>query len=159
MMAPLNNWWAERSTREQAMLAVLGAILAAICLWLAVLLPLHGGLIAAQERQQQASESLASVTSKAAAFKQMNANPPAPLGSPIAAIVSASASDAGFILSRADPIGPDALIVGLTSAKSPAFFNWVETLQKRGVFVERAAIQTNSDATIRVDATFKAAAR
>ncbi len=159
MMAPLNNWWSERSTREQAMLTMLGVILAAICLWFAVLRPLHSGLIAARGRQEQASESLAAVTGKAAAFKQMSANPPAPLGSPIGAFVSASASEAGFILSRADPIGPDAVIVGLTSAKSPAFFNWVESLHKRGVFVERAAIQTNSDATIRVDATFKVAAR
>jgi Type II secretion system (T2SS), protein M len=81
------------------------------------------------------------------------------LGSPIAAFVSSSASEAGFTLSHADPVGPDAVIVALTTAKSPAFFAWVDIMQRRGVFVERAAINTNSDATIRVDATFKASAR
>jgi type II secretory pathway component PulM len=159
MMAPLQTWWVERSIREQRMLVVLVFFLAAIFLWFGVLQPVQTGLSAARARHMQVNTALESVTAKAAAFKQIIANPPAPLGSPIAAFVSSSASEAGFTLSRADPVGPDAVIVALTSAKSPAFFAWVDIMRRRGVFVERAAINTNSDATIRVDATFKASAR
>jgi general secretion pathway protein M len=159
MMAPLQTWWAERTARERRMLSVLGLFLGALFLWFAIVHPIQTGLATARVRQAQASESLATITSKVAALKKIAANPPAPLGSPIAAFIASSASEAGFQLSRADPVGADSVIVGLTSAKAPAFLAWMETLQKRSVFVERAAIQTNSDATIRVDATFKAAAR
>jgi general secretion pathway protein M len=157
MIPALQNWWVQRSTREHYMLAILFALTAMLFLWGAILSPLGNSLDSARLRHARAVDDLAKITQKAAAYTAVKANLPEPLGAPIAAFVSTSGADAGFQLSRVDPSGPDSVNIALTSAKSIAFFNWINTLERRGLIVESISIRPNSDATIAVEASLKAA--
>jgi general secretion pathway protein M len=156
MTESLRNWWAERSTREHWMLGTMFALIFVFFIWFAVVIPTINGLDRARARHAQAVVDLATVRSKAAALKSMLAKPAIPLGAPIPAFVSQSAGEAGFTLSRADPVGTDSVAITIVSAKSAALFDWINALDARGIFVSQLSIRTNSDMTIAVEATFKA---
>ena len=156
MMPQLRDWWALRSPREQVMLGVLGGIVLATLIWLVIIRPLAPAVAAAEARHSAAVTTLGEARAQAAALTFLRKNPPPPLGAPVADVVRSAAADAGFTLTRADPVGGDGIIVSIVSAKSPAFFDWVQTLQRRGVFVDQMSIRTNTDATIAIDAQFKA---
>jgi general secretion pathway protein M len=156
MIAQFLNWWGERSAREQWMLGVMTAAVVAFLMWFAVLMPLASGLERARARHNQAVEDLATVRDKAAALKAILAKPMLPLGAPVPAFVSQSAGDAGFIQSRTDPVGTNGAAITIVAAKSPALFDWLNSLDARGIFVSQLTIRTNSDMTIAVDATLNA---
>jgi general secretion pathway protein M len=155
-MAQFQTWWAERSQREQWMLGVMVAAIAAFLLWFAVLLPLASALERARVRHDQAVVDLATVRGKASALKSILAKPMLPLGAPVATFVSQSAGEAGFTLSRSDPVGTNGVAISIVAAKSPALFDWLGSLDARGIFVSQLSIRTNSDMTIAVDATLNA---
>jgi general secretion pathway protein M len=79
-----------------------------------------------------------------------------PLGAPVPAFVSQSAGEAGFTLSRTDPVGTNGVAIAIVAAKSPVLFDWLNSLDARGIFVSQLTIRTNSDMTIAVDATLNA---
>ena len=155
-MAQFRNWWGERSPREQWMLGVMTAAIAAFLAWFAVLMPLASGLERARIRHNQAVTDLATVRGKTAALKVILAKPAIPLGAPLPAFVSQSAGEAGFTLSRTDPVGTNGVAIAIVSAKSAALFDWLSGLDARGIFVSQLTIRTNSDMTIAVDATLTA---
>ncbi len=152
-------WWADRSGRERTMLSVMGALLAIALLWFTVLAPVFRSAQLAQIRHDQAVTDAATVANKARALKAAMAAPPAALDGPLQAIISQSAGAAGFALSRADAVGTDAVSITLVSAKSPAFFAWLNGLNDQGVFADQISIRTNNDATIAVDAVLRAQVR
>ena len=152
-------WWGGRSQREQVMLAVMAGCLALCLLWFGITRPLLAGAAQAKVRYEQAVIDAATVQIKVKALKAALAVPPVPLDGPLQAVVTQSATDAGFTLSRADPAGTDAVSVTLVSAKSPAFFAWMKRLNDQGIFAEQVSIRTNSDATIAADAVLKAQVR
>lgn len=156
MIAQLRNWWGERSPREQWMLGAMVAAIAAFLMWFAVLTPLASGLERARARHNQAVIDLATVRGKAAALKSLLAKPALPLGAPVSAFVSQSAGEAGFTLSRTDPVGTNGVAIAIVAAKSPALFDWLNSLDARGIFVSQLTIRINSDMTIAVDATLNA---
>jgi general secretion pathway protein M len=156
MMGQARLWWSERSSREQWMLGLMVASIMAFLIWFAVLMPLSSGLERARARHTQAVTDLASVQGKAKALKAILAKPVPPLGAPLPAFVSQSAGEAGFTLSRTDPVGTNGVAIAIVSAKSPALFDWLNSLDARGIFVSELIIRTNSDMTIAVDATLNA---
>jgi general secretion pathway protein M len=155
-MAQFRNWWGERSPREQWMLGLMVATIAAFLVWFAVLMPLAKGLERARTRHNQAVVDLTTVRGKAAALKAIRAKPAPLLGAPLPTFISQSAGEAGFTLSRADPVGTNGVAIAIVAAKSPALFDWLNSLDARGIFVSGLTIRTNSDMTIAVDATLNA---
>ncbi len=158
MKAQLIALWAERSEREQLMLGILAAIGLPVLIWLVVIRPIGPALEAAEARHRAAVDTLAEARSQAAALAFLRKNPPPPLGAPVADVVKAAAADTGFTLSRADPVGGDGIIVSIVSAKPAAFFEWAQGLQRRGVFIDQLSIRPNPDATVAIDAQFRARA-
>jgi general secretion pathway protein M len=156
MIAPLRTWWGQRSPREQWMLDVMITAIAAFLCWFAILMPLGDALDRARSRHTQAVTDLATVRGKAAALKALLAKPALPLGAPLPAFVSQSAGEAGFTLSRTDPVGTNGVAIAIVAAKSPALFDWLNSLDARGIFVSQLTIRINSDMTIAVDATLNA---
>ncbi|MEK6637474.1 MAG: type II secretion system protein M [Pseudomonadota bacterium] len=156
MIAQFRSWWGERSLREQWMLVFMVTAIAAFLMWFAVLMPLANGLERARARHNQAVVDLATVRGKASALKTILAKPALPLGAPVPAFVSQSAGEAGFTLSRTDPVGTNGVVIAIVAAKSPAMFDWLNNLDARGIFVSQLTIRTNSDMTIAVDATLNA---
>ena len=156
MIVVARNWWADRSVRERAMLSVMAAALFLFAGWFAIVSPLVSGARAALARHDEAVANIATVKVKVAALKSLTGAAPAPLGAPVSAFVDQSATDAGFQLVRADSVGTDSVAVTIAAVKSPALFGWIALLDRRGIFVERLTIRTNSDATLAVEATLKA---
>jgi general secretion pathway protein M len=155
-MAQFRNWWGERSPREQWMLSLMVTTIAAFLVWFAVLMPLAKGLERARTRHNQAVVDLTTVRGKAAALKAIRAKPAPLLGAPLPTFISQSGGEAGFTLSRADPVGTNGVAISIVAAKSPALFDWLNSLDARGIFVSGLTIRTNSDMTIAVDATLNA---
>ena len=81
------------------------------------------------------------------------------IAEPDVGTVGQAAQGAGFTLSRNDAQGPDRVVIGISSARSPAFFAWLASLQGQGVIVEKLTLRTNSDATLSVEATLRVRAR
>jgi general secretion pathway protein M len=155
MIETAQIWWTERSARERVMLLIMVAALAATILLFAIIRPLFTSVTNAKIRHDQAVTQTAAVQTKAKALKTALAAPPPVLDGPVTTFVSQSATEAGFTLSKADPVGTDAVSASIVAAKSPAFFNWVDKLSAQGIFVDQVTIRTNSDATIAVDVMFK----
>ena len=156
MIESARTWWAERSARERTMLGVMIAFLALFLIWFAIISPLMSALSASKARHVRGVTDLAAVQTKSVALRKLKANPPPPLGAPVTTFVALSAGEAGFTLSRNDALGTDRASISIASAKPPALFNWLMTIDERGVFVDQITIRPNSDATISVDATLKA---
>ncbi len=156
MIENARTWWAERSPRERTMLGVMVALLALFLIWFAVISPLISALEASKVRHIRSVTDLAAVQTKSAALRKLKANPPQPLGAPVTTFVALSAGEAGFTLSRNDAVGTDRASISIASAKPPALFNWLTSIDARGVFVDQLVVRPNSDATISVDATLKA---
>jgi general secretion pathway protein M len=156
MITQLRNWWGDRSLREQWMLGIMLTAITAFLTWFAVLIPLAKGLEHARTRHNQAVVDLATVSEKATALKSILAKPTPPLGAPVPAFISQLAGEAGFTLSRADPVGTNGVAIVIVAAKSPALFDWLSSLDARGIFISQLTIRTNSDMTIAVDAMLNA---
>lgn len=152
-------WWAERAQREQILLIIMAVFLLIVFLWLGITRPLFAGAEAARLRHEKAVIDEATVQIKARALKAALAAPSVALDGPLQTVITQSASDAGFTLSRVDPTGMDAVSVTLVSAKSPAFFAWLNKLNAQGIFAEQVSVRTNTDATIAADALLKAQVR
>ena len=156
MIDSARTWWAERSSRERMMLGVMTAFIAGFLIWFAVISPLISGLEASKERHVRSVTDLAAVQTKSAALRRLKANPPPPLGAPVTTFVALSAGEAGFTLSRNDAVGTDRASISIASAKPPALFNWLASIDARGVFVDQIIVRPNSDATVSIEATLKA---
>jgi general secretion pathway protein M len=149
-------FWVERSVRERVLIAVMLTLIGAMLIWLGVVRPIDRASSRAEARHQNALLMMASTTAKAAALKAERAKPALPLASDVATRVRTSAEAAGFTLGRADPGEGDRVMIAIVSAKSPALFGWLAQLESEGMFVERANIRVNSDATLGFDATLRA---
>lgn len=155
MIERLKGWYSGRSPREQRLLGIMMALLVIVIGWLGVLRPLDTGLAQARADQELAiirlervrSDALALETGRTAATDTAQA------------LVSRLADQAGFSPTRLDPGAEGRVLTGLASAKPVALTRWLEALDAQGVFVEQISIRPNSDATLAVDATFRARAK
>lgn len=155
MIARLKGWYSGRSPREQRLLGIMMAFLVIVIGWLGVLRPLDTGLAQARADQELAIIRLERVRSDALALE---AGGTAATDS-AQALVSRLADQAGFSPTRLDPGAEGRVLTGLASAKPVALTRWLEALDAQGVFVEQISIRPNSDATLAVDATFRARAK
>lgn len=155
MMLQFKNWWSARTDREQKMLMLMVAVVSLFLMWFAVWQPVTSGLRSAHMRYDRAIIDLASVKEKAVALKAIRARPVQPLGVPLASFVGQAASEAGFTLSRSEPVGTDGITIAIVSAKSPALMAWFAQLENRGLFVSEISIRPNSDMTIAAEAVLK----
>lgn len=155
MIERLKAWYDDRSSREQVLLGVMMAFLVIVIGWLAILRPLESGLTQARGDHEMAIARLKRVRSDALAFESGRTAPTA--SAP--ALVSRLADEAGFSPTRLDPGSEGRVLTGLASAKPVALGRWLAALDAQGVFVEQISIRPNSDATVAVDATFRARAK
>ena len=155
MIARLKGWYSGRSPREQRLLGIMMALLVIVIGWLGVLRPLDTGLAQARADQELAIIRLERVRSDALALEAGGTA----ATDTAQALVSRLADQAGFSPTRLDPGAEGRVLTGLASAKPVALTRWLEALDAQGVFVEQISIRPNSDATLAVDATFRARAK
>lgn len=151
MSSRFKIWWSQRSSREQRMLIVLGALLAAMILWLGLVRPLDNALADARARHGRAVLALADARAQAAAIRGLERVRPPALPAPIQVYVGGLAGEAGFMLAKVEPESSDQVHVAINAARAPALLVWVSDLERRGLVVERFSARANSDATVVAD--------
>jgi general secretion pathway protein M len=157
----MRTWWETRSRREQALLAVMAAGVAAFLLWFAVLTPLAAANRAAEARYATAVETDLAVSRTLGEVARLKA-PPAPASArrPLDAVVSETAAAAGVNVGRieADPSG--GLRVSSPSAPASALFPWLALLQREhGIVATHLTVLKNDTGGLAVDATLARPAR
>ena len=150
-------WWRTRTLREQRLLLVMFALLAVVLVWLLIVRPLNDALAEARERHGEAVVALAEAKAAAEAIERLQSARPARLTAPLDALLSASAGDAGFAVTRVEGSGPNRATVTIAAARPQALFGWVEQMERsHGLIVERLQATTNSDQSLAVEITFRA---
>jgi general secretion pathway protein M len=150
MRAQFLDWWRARSRREQRLLLVMFALLAVTILWLGIYRPMQDALSSARARHQQAVVQLAEVRAGA---EMLRRGPTVALPGPLAAIVTQSATDAGFSNAIVTPQGDRRVTVSIPSARPAPAFAWIASLEARGIVVEQFSARANGDPTLAIDAT------
>ncbi|UVO53912.1 type II secretion system protein M [Sphingomonas sp. SUN039] len=159
MIAQALLWWSGRSERERMLLAVMGTLIALLLFWLIVIRPIDNARAQAEARLEAATLAAGRVAAVADRVRLSRLTPAPALSSPLPLAVGTTAEAAGFTLSRLDPVAPDRVNIGISTARGPALFGWLAQLARQGVIVERITLRTNSDATLAVEGTLRVRAR
>lgn len=148
----LYPWWEGRTRREQQMLAVMAALLAAVLVWLAVVRPALAWREAAAANRVRAEADLAGVR---AGLRRVAPSAAAPR--PVIDVdgfeplVRRTAAAGGLTVTT----GMDAsgrLAFRVPDASSAALFNWLSALEREhGVAVVSLGVIENADATLQVE--------
>jgi general secretion pathway protein M len=145
-------FWAERTQRERVLLGVMFAMAAAMLLWFGMARP----LMAARERAELRLASASDEAGLIAARRAMRTgDAPAYKGGPAADLVRATGSAAGFTVTRADSDGAGGVSLAVASAKAPALFTWLTSLEQQGLRVATIDLRANADGSLAVEATLK----
>lgn len=158
MKAQFLDWWRGRSLREQRLLLVMFALLAATFLWLGVYRPVGHALSSARARHEAAVIRLGEARAQADALKALRKTGLPTLTAPLATLVTQSANDAGFANATIGAQGDRRVTVSIPAARPNALFTWIAGLEMRGIVVERLSARANSDQTLSVDATMTSSA-
>ncbi|HEY0149501.1 MAG TPA: type II secretion system protein GspM [Allosphingosinicella sp.] len=155
MIRTITIWYGGRSVREQRLLLFMLALLLLVFLWLLIVRPLNDALAEARERHDAAVLERAEARAQAEALGTLRRSGGAALTQPVETIVSQSAGQAGFQLSRlrAEPGG--AVSIGIEAARPQAFFGWISSLEQKGLIVSTLSATANADRTLAVQASFR----
>jgi general secretion pathway protein M len=147
------SWFRGLSRREQIMVGGAGALVAAVIGIYAVTLPLLAAIDAKRAQYFDAAERRGAIQAQVQDALGENAGATnLPAGS-VQQIISQSATEAGFVLDRADGSGADKVDIVMAKAKPQAFMTWLNDWEQRGLLAERLTIKAGSDGTIAVTAT------
>ena len=152
-------WWRTRTLREQRLLLAMAGLAIVVFAWLLVVRPLGDARSAAKERHAEAAVALAEARAQADRIAALEKAAPPALTSSVDMLVSQSAAEAGFPLSRIDREGANQATVVIDAVRPQAFFGWVGQMESdRGLIVDRLSATPNSDQTLAVQITFRARA-
>ncbi|OYQ24032.1 hypothetical protein CHU93_16540 [Sandarakinorhabdus cyanobacteriorum] len=147
MMAALSPWWSQRSRREQWLLALTAALLAALLFWLALLRPLALAREAALAEARSAQQQLAHARMLAAAIQAR----PAPPAGPVLDLIGRRLAEAGLTPARLEAQGPGQAIVEIAAINGRLAIGWAAALEQRdGLVVEELEASRNSDQSVRL---------
>jgi general secretion pathway protein M len=160
MNATFKLWWRTRTLREQRLMLAAAALLAIVLLWLMIVRPLGDALSRARERHGEAAQALAEARARVALIGELEKNTAPSLGMPLDALISQSATEAGFPVTRVENEGQNVTTFVSNSVRPQAFFSWVGQMETgQGLAVERLSASTNSDQTLSVQVTFRSRSR
>jgi general secretion pathway protein M len=160
MTEGFRRWLKSRTLREQRLVLAALALLAFVLLWLLIIRPLGDALSNARERHAEAAEALAEARGQAALIAQLERSAPTGgLAEPVDALMSRSATEAGFPITRLERDSPASATMVLGAVRPQAFFGWVGQMEGRGLIVERLSSTTNSDQTLAVQVTMRTRGR
>ncbi|MFN3522487.1 MAG: type II secretion system protein GspM [Phenylobacterium sp.] len=154
-MNSLVQLWSARSPREQAMLAVLGALCLGLAGWFGLVEPLRAARQASAARLERAVETRLVVARATAEIADLErAARPAPSATPVDAAVSQAAEAAGLTLARVEVEASGGVQAVLEGAPSTSVFPWLLALQREHGVVASHLTVLKGDGGVDVDATF-----
>jgi len=137
MMERLRVLWGERSSREQWMLGVMFALLAAVILWLGIVRPLDAAQHSARDALREATDRNAAIRAKVTLLKSLPRTAgPIDAAMPLEQFIGQSAGEAGLTLERAQAQGADRVDMAIASVRPVALLSWLAALEARGIRVE-----------------------
>ena len=156
--ARLSHWWQERSLRERWLLSLMFGLLLLVVAWLLIARPL---MIALEEAKLRHGEAVIAVAeSRAEADRaRRSAEPASAPALPIDALVSRTATEAGFTGARIIGRGPARASVAVDAARAEAYFALIAALERQGVMVESLRATANPDRTLSTQAVVSAGGR
>ena len=157
MIERVTVWYRIRSRREQRLILLMAALALLVFVWLLVIRPLGDALADARARHGEAVIEQAEARAQAEALGVLNtAGGARPLTEPVEKVISRSAAQAGFQLSRLQPEpGGSGVSIGIEAARPQALFGWVASLERQGVVVATLSATANADRTLAVQASFR----
>ena len=151
----MTAWFRGLSRREQRLILVMLALAALVLAWLLVVRPLSDALVEAKARHAAAAVELAEARGAAAEIARLEKQGGGGAAAgPLDALLSRSAAEAGFPVSRIQPAG-EGVTIAMDAARPQAFFSWVGQMEAQGLIVARLNARANADRTIAVEATFR----
>jgi type II secretory pathway component PulM len=149
------EWWNARSRRERVLSWLLAAIVAALLAWYGLVTPLRLAAKRAETDHALAAQSLAAAQAAVRLAKHSQEAYAQTGATAVETIIAQSARDAGLAVSGIETSEPSRVTVLLTSAASPAFFGWIETLHRDyGIFPEDIAITRSASGLLDVHIAF-----
>jgi len=137
MMERLRVLWGERSPREQWMLGVMFALLAAVILWLGIARPLAAAQRSVRDALREATDRNAAIRAKVTLLKSLPRTAgPIDAAMPLEQFIGQSAGEAGLTLERAQAQGADRVDMAIASVRPVALLSWLAALEARGIRVE-----------------------
>ncbi|MCA3255125.1 MAG: type II secretion system protein M [Alphaproteobacteria bacterium] len=148
-MSAALTWWRERTPREQRLLAVMGAVAAAVLGWLLILRPLDLAVAAAAERHARAAVSAGRVAGMAEAIRRAPARAAPARQGTVTDLVARRATEAGVTLASNVAAGDARTELTIAAIRTPALLGWLGELQtKDGLRVDRVQATRNGDGTL-----------
>ena len=159
MTERITLWWRERTQREQRLLLVMFALVAAILGWLLVVQPLSHALEDARIRHGEAVVAAAEARAEADLRRRSASRPRQAAQLPIDGLISRTAGEAGFTGARIAAQGPARASVAIDAARPQAYFAWIARLEQSGLVVETLRASANPDRTLSAEAVLAARRR
>jgi len=145
-MAMFLPWWHQRSAREQLLIGIAGALLAALLAWLLILRPLGQARAAAEDEARIAQAQLAQTRALAAAIRAR----PAPPAGPAHELIGRRLAEAGLSPTRLEAQGPGQALVEIAAINGRLLIGWAAALEQRdGLVVDELEATRNADQSVR----------
>lgn len=142
------RWYFEQNQRDQRLLLLLAAFLAAVLFWLLIWLPIQDRLAIAEVRHARALSDQRWILEHRETLQQLAAGQTGAgsrTGQALLSTVATSARSAGITLNRFQPEGSDALAVSLEDVAFGELVVWLEQLQRQqGIRVRSATIDAQN---------------
>lgn len=156
MMSRITNWWSEHSPRDRLIISILGLAAVMVIGWLGVWRPLVGAVDSIRESHALAVERHAGIAARVDEYQALQARgaqAAASSSTRLDLILSQSAAEQGFILSRNDAAGDNQASIAIASATATALFVWLGALEAQGIIAADLAIRPNANGTVALTAT------
>ncbi len=150
-LAALKSAWAERTSREQILVACAGALLVAVMAWYGVLSPALSARAEARQSHARAVESFETMVAGVARYRAEVAAADQPRATTaLRTIVGTSANERDLALSRVQPLEDGRLGVWLEGVSDDALMAWLLALaREEGIRVDQISIDREGDRLVR----------
>ncbi|MBB3103238.1 type II secretion system protein GspM [Azomonas macrocytogenes] len=156
--SPLWQRWQKLPTRDRQALILLGAVLLALVLYLAVWQPAQRSLIEARSYYQQQRDLHAHIEQNTDLARQMSRIPhPTVAPEQLQGLVTQTAQQRGLIVESLDNGGDGTLTINLPNAAAVTLLSWLAELQRQGIQLDRSNLQRMGDGLVNAGVTLRAA--
>ena len=155
MIAAIKIWFYGLSQREQWLVGIAGALGALVILIFGIIVPGIGAIENAEKAHDAAVERRGRIEAMVA-----NAGTAKPSGAAVSAadidlVITQSAAENGFDLLKSTGTAPGEVSFRIDSARAPALFGWLSTLEAQGIEAGNLTLRGNAAGAVTVEARLR----
>ena len=150
MIGELRVWYVGRTRREQLMLLLMLLIALPVLLWLLVVRPLSAAYDRALIDHLEAVDRHGRVLALTGGPRSASGRTAT---GDLQLLVTQAAGQAGIILQRVAPAGPDAIEVGVSGGQAPVLTQWLQQFGTQGIRVQQLTMTPLPDGSVNLSAT------